>query len=305
MPNFNLKVSRGHSNYHSDSASESDSAASSPSGSPKSYAYFEGLSSRPKSPAASSSSQLRSSLASLSMNSSRVSLLRPEPSFTEQSPANFRQHLAALGKNYRTSKAEQREFREAFVAHRYDNCFQDGEQDYADYAQHIASVVDRYPSLAHIPVADLVALRVWTSNDYGRVQDSLEAGQRTFPESVPFARAIVSALNALPEEFTHTGRVFTGEDQSLAWVNERYTEGASRTDWRFFATSETIEGAWQNRSVDIETISATGKRIGMFSTHPQENEVLFPPGTRFFVESVNVEEQDGSTRVKIVQHEMP
>ncbi|AMP06976.1 ADP-ribosyltransferase domain-containing protein [Collimonas pratensis] len=238
------------------------------------------------------------------MNASRVSLLREQPSFTTQSPTSFRKQFVALGRNYRTSEADQREFIEAFVAHRNDNLFQDGQQDYADYSRHIKSVIEKHPSLANIPLADLVALRVWTSNDYGRVQDSLETGQQIFPESVPFARAIVSALNALPDEFTHTGLVHTGENQSIQWVNDRYKAGRSRTDWRFFATSETKEGAWKNQSVEISTISASGKKISMFSINPQEDEVLFPPGSRFFVESVDIESRNDSNRVTIVQREI-
>ncbi|MFC7521394.1 ADP-ribosyltransferase [Xanthomonas populi] len=113
---------------------------------------------------------------------------------------------------------------------------------------------------------------------------------------------MISALHSLPEEYSYQGTVFTGEDQLPECVSERYQEGSITTDHRFFATSETKNASWKGMAVEWESNSTTGKRISMFSERPNEQEVLFPPGTRF--EVTRIEENETHPRLKIYQSQI-
>ncbi|WP_258007211.1 ADP-ribosyltransferase domain-containing protein, partial [Xanthomonas citri] len=117
-----------------------------------------------------------------------------------------------------------------------------------------------------------------------------------------FAKCIISALHSLPEEYSYQGTVFTGENQLTNWVAERYQEGRETTDRRFFATSETKEASWQATSIEWETNSVNGKRISMFSERQDEEEVLFPPGTRFLVN--RIEKVGTHPRLRIYQSQI-
>ncbi|WAH65644.1 hypothetical protein [Xanthomonas hortorum] len=135
-----------------------------------------------------------------------------------------------------------------------------------------------HPELEHMATEDLVALQAWTADDaYQVVQNVLEKCEPPTAHGLAFAKCIISALHSLPEEYSYRGAVFTGEDQLTKWVAERYQKGRETTDRRFFATSETKEASWLGMSVEWESNSVNGKRISMFSEHPNEQEVLFPP----------------------------
>ncbi|WP_234351593.1 ADP-ribosyltransferase, partial [Xanthomonas citri] len=60
--------------------------------------------------------------------------------------------------------------------------------------------------------------------------------------------------------------------------------------------------SWQGMAVEWESNSTTGKRISMFSERPNEQEVLFPPGTRFQV--TRIEENETHPRLKIYQSQI-
>lgn len=207
--------------------------------------------------------------------------------YSAQAKADLKARIAAQGADFRTSSAEREEFKQAFLAHVGRARLTHGnlntpQKVYESYAADVEKIKRTHPEVAHIPTEDLVALRAWTSAHYEVVQDALD-GDKVPPNplGLSYAKAIISALNALPESFIYRGTVYTGEDQSPQWVRERHAVGATATDWRFFATAQTREGAWQGRNVEWETLSHQGKCIALFSHHEHEKEVLFPPGTRF------------------------
>lgn len=213
--------------------------------------------------------------------------------YSAQAKANLKARIRTQGADFRTTSAERAEFKQAFITHVGRARLMHGELDtpqkvYASYAAEVEKVKQVHPDVAHIPTEDLVALKAWTSVHYEVVQDALEGDKvPANPLGPSYAKAIVSALNALPQSFAYQGTVYTGEDQLPQWVHERYEVGAESTNWRFFATAQTREGAWQGRTVEWETQSLQGKCIALFSHHAHEQEVLFPPGTRFLTTGID------------------
>jgi hypothetical protein len=220
--------------------------------------------------------------------------------YSAQAKAALKARVLAQGADFRTTDQEREEFKQAFMAHVRDedliwdqdlkaNDVATPQKAYELSAARMEKIKGAHPEVAHIPTEDLVALHAWTDlHHYGVVQDALEGDEvPPNPLGLSYAKAIISALNALPECFACKGTVYTGEDQSPQWVHERHAEGTIATNWRFFATSQTREGAWQNKTVEWETTSASGKSIALFSHLPLEDEVLFPPGTRFLTTRVD------------------
>ncbi|WCM87161.1 ADP-ribosyltransferase domain-containing protein [Acidovorax sp. NCPPB 3576] len=203
------------------------------------------------------------------------------------------------GSNFRSTQEERAECKAAYSA-KYGR--ENAEYIWSETAQIMASVKAGDPALEHVELDDLVALRLWTTGEYIDVQDVLEPTHTPKPMGLAQAKLLISALHSLPDSYTHTGvTVFTGENQTAQWVQARYGKGKTAVNQRFFATSETKEGAWQNMSVEWETQSLSGKRISAFSANPHEKEVLFPPGTRF--KTNQIEPFDGN-RIKIYQSEV-
>lgn len=94
---------------------------------------------------------------------------------------------------------------------------------------------------------------------------------------LPYIKAFISGYNSLPSQYDYKGIVYTGETHDENWVKARYEQGKDTTDWRFFATAKTSQGAWQNQTINWETEVVRGKLIEIFSNNPQEGEVMIAP----------------------------
>jgi hypothetical protein len=217
----------------------------------------------------------------------------------------FKKTLLQQGSSYRINDQE----REEFIA-AYKKLFgSSGEQDYKMECQAIDDIRDldvinyqAHPELSHIPTAELVAIRGWTGNGiWPLVQDALEgglfnpdtnwndpdlkvaAGARNLQDwekvklVLPYIKAFISGYNSLPPQYDYKGKVYTGETHDENWVKARYEQGKDMTDWRFFATAKTAQGAWQNQTINWQTSVVRGKLIQIFSLHPQEGEVMIAP----------------------------
>lgn len=190
--------------------------------------------------------------------------------------AELRRRLVEAGESFRTTPEERASFVAVFKQYHAEV----GEKTYNEYRAKIETIKADHPELAHIPTDDLIALRGWTSGDYILVQDALDTPKPDqIVDPLPYLKAIISAYHALPESYIYTGTVYTGEFQTGDWVNQRYTAGKTRVDWRIFATSETEAAKWQGLNVNWETQSHRGKRIALFSERPEELEVMFVPPT--------------------------
>ncbi|MEF9417643.1 MULTISPECIES: type III secretion system effector XopAI [Xanthomonas] len=206
------------------------------------------------------------------------------------------------GAQFRSTPEERKQFKTALITLWGEQYRPERQQRWNGMMQRMAQMKWNHPELKYMATEDLVALQAWTTDDYEVVQDVLEKEARPTAHGLAFAKCIISALHSLPEEYSYQGTVFTGEDQLPDWVSERYQERSITTDRRFFAASETKNASWQGMAVEWESNSTTGKRISMFSERPNEQEVLFPPGTRFQV--TRIEENETHPRLKIYQSQI-
>ncbi|MCS4510955.1 type III secretion system effector XopAI [Xylophilus ampelinus] len=208
------------------------------------------------------------------------------------------ERIQGEGVHFRSTQEDRDQFKLAYLS-QHDNDIDEWETNAWD----LDSLKYSSPELAHMPIEDMIALRAWTiTPDYQIVQDVLEANAPCSVEGLAYAKCIVSALHSLPDSYSHQGTVFTGEDQSDQWVRQRYKQGDTVTNLRFFATSETKEAAWQGKRVEWETDSQSGKRISKFSFIKDEQEVLFPPGTQFKID--RIERSSHRPIIKIYQSEI-
>ncbi|WP_157604389.1 type III secretion system effector XopAI [Rhizobacter sp. Root1221] len=213
--------------------------------------------------------------------------------YSEEAKTELKHKISQQGSDFRTTEEDRQEFKRAFLSHvktsRLTTQYhRTPEAVYADYAEKINHIKSANPDIRHIPTEDLIALRSWTaSTHHPIVMNALEGDELPDnPLGLSYAKAIISALNALPDRFIHEGHVYTGDDQPLDRVLGRHKEGEKYTDWSFFATASSKENAWQNRSVEWETHSTSGKCIAEFSIHAHESEVLFPPGTQYLTNKI-------------------
>jgi hypothetical protein len=82
----------------------------------------------------------------------------------------------------------------------------------------------------------------------------------------------------------------------------KYKPGHPVTEEFFFSTAANSKSAFSgNTKYFVE--STNGKRVDFLSEYPHEREVLFPPGTKFDVISVEVNQATGKR--EIFMNELP
>jgi len=213
--------------------------------------------------------------------------------YSREAKLELKNRISGQGRGFRTTAEERQEFKRAFLAyvktarlttplHRTPQAV------YADYAETINRIKSANADVRSIPTEDLIALRAWTATvHYPIIMDALEGDEPpNNPLGISYVKGIVSALNALPDRFIHHGPAHTGEDRAIDWALAMHEKGRVHTNWSFLASSSSKDRAWQDRSVEWETHSVSGKNIALFSLHAHEAEVLFPPGTKYLTTDV-------------------
>jgi hypothetical protein len=173
--------------------------------------------------------------------------------------------------HFRTDNADYANFREHYA-------------NYDRHAEVIHDIVANHPEFAGIPENDLVGIRGYTTNDYYRtMNEALRTGdQAVIDQYAAHARSAVSGLNQLPP---HEGVVFRGINFESAGeakqVADAYVPGTVYEEPAFFSTdvAKSFEG-----NVQFEVRSTNGRYVyDLSASNLTEEEVLFPPGTRFNV----------------------
>jgi NAD:arginine ADP-ribosyltransferase len=191
-------------------------------------------------------------------------------------------------KGYRSTPEIKKQFREFF-----------GETRYAEYAKEIEALKLKHPELKNIPTEDLVAVRGYTSSDYSMLNKALRSGDPAELERLhAYIKTAESGLSQLP---SHQGAVFRGTNLSSE-VALKYKPGQPVTEEFFFSTSAERSGAFPG-DTKYFVDSTNGKRVDFLSEFPHEREVLFPPGTKFDVLSVQINPSTGQR--EIFMNEIP
>ncbi len=144
------------------------------------------------------------------------------------------------------------------------------------------------PEINLLTLGEAVAIHTYTTNDYKQMNGFLYGKTPLDPPDPPLLmptedqikiknKQAADALEKLPDwtgGMTKRGdRGFPGDDVEFALNNTFTIKGFWSTDKK-----KPFPGKWQ-----ISIFGKTGKNVAMLSAFPKEDEVLFPPGTKFKV----------------------
>ncbi|HRW99963.1 MAG TPA: ADP-ribosyltransferase [Cyclobacteriaceae bacterium] len=161
-----------------------------------------------------------------------------------------------------------------------------GEARYAEYAEAIEAIKANHPELANIPIDDLIAIRGYTAEDYAQLNLALRRGD---PEQLARLQTQIqnatSGLRQLPAHRGTVHRAVSLSDDMAA----RYRPGRVVAEPSF--TSASMPGGTYQRGGNTLMIieSSTGRDVSLVARHLTEREILFAPGTRFRVVSVEAD----------------
>jgi hypothetical protein len=242
--------------------------------------------------------------------------LRTHPElYTAEAKAELKQRMADQGPAFRTSPEEREEFRQAFLFQAQSDVpprlratqGEQARQALDGLMADVARIQLEHPGVRHIPAEDLAALCAFTGNHRALVEDALRGeALPANPLGLSFAKGVVSALHALPEAYTHQGTVFTHADATADMARASHQPGQTRTEWQFLAASQARETGSQAGHVAWHTDAVDAKNIAAFSKHPLDQELLFPPGTRFKTTGVaHAKAGAGQPALTVFQKQLP
>jgi hypothetical protein len=172
--------------------------------------------------------------------------------------------------------------------------------------KNVDALQEIFPALAEIPDGELMALNDYLTVFYPEMNNALRKGTNVDA----WDEEIVGAASALARLPGHEGRVYRGTMLRPASL-ERYQPGSIVAEKGFTSTSTDPEVVRTfNSAVDGERVPVTfvienhgaGKDIAWFAPERDaEDEVLFPPGTRFKVLGREDDPKTGETTIQLEQ----
>ena len=135
-----------------------------------------------------------------------------------------------------------------------------------------------------ITSAEARAIACYTNDDYMVINREHREGDLS-PETLKSTALIKAALDKLP---SFEGTVYRGFEQSIKGLYD-LSVGKVFCDPAFFSTSEKENVADDFGSkfhFFVIKCKKAGKSIRKYSCHRKEEEVLFPPGTKFLITKV-------------------
>lgn len=155
---------------------------------------------------------------------------------------------------------------------------------------------------AHMPwnSNDLAALADYTGPGYADLNDALRNG--TVGASLA---ARVDALNRALEKLPpYGGPVIRGSNIPLEMLAQ-YQPGEVIVEHAFLSTTKNPAVAQLptfSGNVEFQILSKSGRDIYSFSMFPAEQEVLFPPGTEFYVMNRIFDPITGRTFIEMIEY---
>ncbi|WP_218079557.1 ADP-ribosyltransferase [Anthocerotibacter panamensis] len=190
---------------------------------------------------------------------------------------------------YRSTPKVRSEFRERFI---------NQEPHFQKSEAYISQLKAVFPELKDIPNEDLIGVRGYTSNDYTKLNTALRSKDpKQLAELDSYFKTASSGINHLPP---YKGEVYRGTNLSPE-IAARYKVGKIVTEDAF--TSATIDrGSKFGGNTEFVIQSVNGRDISFLSEIPSEKEVLFAPGTRFKVLSVDIEPMAGHRTIYLLEN---
>jgi ADP-ribosyltransferase exoenzyme len=162
-----------------------------------------------------------------------------------------------------------------------------------------ANADDRPSQLDTLHPHDLSALADYTGSGYRDLNDALRSNAVDASQHARI-EAIKNALQKLP---TYRGPVVRGTDLSPE-VLAQYRPGAVITEKAFLSTTTNPAVARSTAfsgNVEFRIVSFTGRDVSSVSMFPGEREILFPPGTHFFVAGKTIDPLTGKTIIEMIE----
>jgi ADP-ribosyltransferase exoenzyme len=148
------------------------------------------------------------------------------------------------------------------------------------------------PSLSE---ADLAAMKDYTGDGYAEINSQLRSGVVT-PEIRQRAEALSAALAKLPD---YDGAVFRGTFLTEEQIAP-YEPGTIREESAFTSTTRDEREAFAGNTYFVIT-SKHGKDVSRYSRFPDQAEVLFDKGSRFYVHSNGLDPRLGKRVIVLIE----
>lgn len=159
-----------------------------------------------------------------------------------------------------------------------------GDEVYEAHRQAIEAIKSQHRYLASIPKEDLIALRIYTTGEFGKINLALrQADPARLAELQPYLERARAGLRELPayEGVAYASRSMT-DDMLSAYQPGEIVEELAFTS----ASKPGTQAASREGNIAFTYRSMTGRDISNISATPAEGEILFAPNTRFRVQSV-------------------
>lgn len=146
---------------------------------------------------------------------------------------------------------------------------------------------------------DLGALADYSGPGYRDMNNALRSAEMDASQQVRI-EAVKTALAKLPP---YEGPVVRGTNLPPE-VLARYRPGEVITEDAFLSTTTNVGVARSPTfagNVEFRILSKSGRDISSFSLFPEEREILFPPGTKFYVSSKRVDPLTGKTIIRMFE----
>lgn len=145
---------------------------------------------------------------------------------------------------------------------------------------------------------DLFALADDTGSGYQELNTALRSGALESSHQTRIS-ALMKALDKLPP---HNGLVVRGTNLP-ADVLARYQSGGIITEEVFISTTTNPAVAASPvfaGNVEFRILSISGRDVSSVSMYPEEQEILFPPGTQFYIASKTLDPETGRTIIEMI-----
>lgn len=151
------------------------------------------------------------------------------------------------------------------------------------------NAIRQHPEFARLSVEEVAAIRSYSGNNWDKINLFLRGGGGS-AQTQAEAKALVSGLQKLPG---YGGKLVRSESGTIADILQRYPKGKEFKPQGMLSASRggAVAQREGNVAITIQATGKSGKDISKAAVHgtgggSKESEVLFPPGTRFLVESV-------------------
>ncbi len=141
---------------------------------------------------------------------------------------------------------------------------------------------------APLSPAQIAAIRDYTDKGYARMNELLRE-HTVAPLIARKVATLTAALNRLPP---FRGDVYRGTTVPDLHLLDRYRDVGSEIVEDAFVSCSRSPSKMYCGNVFFYILSKRGREIGRWSAHPEEEEVLFRPGTRFKILAFEQSEDD-------------